>query len=60
MADPPVGSDVSTGTYEYSNCGYQLQIQSVQSLPPCPNCEGPFSRTARSGGDGRDDPYPEG
>ena len=61
MADPiPVGSDVSAGTYECANCSYQLQAQSVQSLPPCPNCEGPYSWTARSGGDTRYDSYPEG
>jgi len=28
MADPaPVGSDVSAGTYECANCGYELSIQ---------------------------------
>ena len=44
MADPiPVGSDVSAGTYECSNCGYELQVLSVQSMPPCPNCEGPYT-----------------
>ena len=32
MANPiPVGSDVSSGTYECANCGYELQVQSVQS-----------------------------
>jgi hypothetical protein len=37
MADPiPVGSDVSAGTYACANCGYELGVQSVQSLPPCP------------------------
>jgi hypothetical protein len=59
MADLiPVGSDVSAGTYECSNCGYKLDVQSAQSLPPCPNCEGPYSWTPRSGGDSRDDPHP--
>ena len=40
MADPiPVGSDVSAGTYECTNCGNQLEVQSVQSMPPWPSCE---------------------
>ena len=42
MAQPvPVGSDVQAGTYRCTNCGYELGVQSVQSLPPCPNCGGP-------------------
>jgi hypothetical protein len=52
----PVGSDVSAGTYQCANCGYELQ---VQSLPPCPKCEGPYSWEARSGGDSKEDPYPD-
>ena len=51
MADPtPVGSDVSAGTYRCTNCGYELGVQSVQSLPPCPNCEGPYGWEGLSGG----------
>src|SRR5918999_6390012 len=38
----PVGSDVSAGTYKCTNCGYELSVQSVTSLPPCPNCQGPY------------------
>jgi hypothetical protein len=50
MADPaPVGSDVSAGTYRCTNCGYELTVQSVQSLPPCPKCEGPYSWQAITG-----------
>jgi hypothetical protein len=61
MADPaPVGSDVSAGTYRCSNCGYELETSSVKSLPPCPNCEGPYGWEAITGGDSVDDPYPEG
>jgi hypothetical protein len=60
MADPaPVGSDVSAGIYECTNCGYQLDVGSVQSLPPCPNCDGPNSWKTVSGGDSKDDPYPD-
>jgi Zn finger protein HypA/HybF involved in hydrogenase expression len=55
----PVGSDVSAGTYRCNNCGYELTIQSAQSLPPCPKCEGPYSWQTVSGGDAREDPYPD-
>ena len=54
----PVGSDVSSGTYRCENCGYELSVQSVQSLPPCPKCDGPYSWRALSGGDAQEDPYP--
>jgi hypothetical protein len=60
MADPvPVGSDVSAGTYECTNCGYELGVQSVQSLPPCPKCDGPYSWNTLTGGDAREDPFPQ-
>ena len=60
MAQPaPVGSDVSAGTYRCSNCGYELRVRSVQSLPPCPNCNGPQDWESISGGDSADDPYPD-
>lgn len=55
----PVGSDVSAGRYRCTSCGYELGVQSVQSLPPCPKCEGPYSWTAITGGDSAQDPYPE-
>jgi hypothetical protein len=55
----PVGSDVSAGTYRCENCGYELVVQSVQSMPSCPNCGGPYSWEAKSGGDSKDDPYPD-
>ena len=51
MAHPiSVGSDVSAGTSECPNCGYQLQVQSVESLPPCPNCEAPYVWKAAAAG----------
>jgi hypothetical protein len=55
----PVGSDVSAGTYRCGNCGNELSVQSVTSLPPCPECEGPYSWQPISGGDAADDPYPD-
>jgi predicted RNA-binding Zn-ribbon protein involved in translation (DUF1610 family) len=61
MADPaPIGSDVSAGTYRCTNCGNELTLQSVSSLPPCPSCGGPNSWEVQSGGDSAQDPYPEG
>jgi len=59
MADPvPAGSDVSSGTYQCTNCGYRLQVRSIKSLPPCPECSnGHFE--ALSGGDSVNDPYPD-
>jgi Zn finger protein HypA/HybF involved in hydrogenase expression len=60
MANPaPIGSDVSAGTYRCTNCGNELQIQSVESLPPCPKCGGPNEWTPVSGGDSSADPYPD-
>lgn len=39
MANPiPTGSDVRAGTYKCTNCGYELDVQSVDSLPPCSSC----------------------
>ena len=56
MANPiPVGSDVSSGTYECTNCGYELDTSSIKSLPPCPNCQGPYSWESLSGGDSEQD-----
>jgi Zinc-ribbon containing domain len=60
MAQPaPVGSDVSAGTYRCTNCGNQIKVQSVESLPPCSNCDGPQEWEAVSGRDSSEDPYPE-
>ena len=59
MADPvPAGSDVSSGTYQCTSCGYRLQVQSTKSLPPCPSCHNGHWETL-SGGDSTDDPYPD-
>ena len=55
----PVGSDVQSGTYRCTNCGYELGVQSVESLPPCPKCAGPQGWKAITGGDSAQDPYPD-
>lgn len=60
MANPaPIGSDVAAGTYRCTNCGNELTVQSVESLPPCPSCNGPNEWEAVSGRDSRQDPYPD-
>jgi predicted RNA-binding Zn-ribbon protein involved in translation (DUF1610 family) len=59
MAEPvPAGSDASAGTYECTNCGYNLDVDSTQHLPPCPECGNGEWRT-KSGGDSVEDPYPD-
>jgi len=59
MAEPvPAGSDVSAGTYSCTNCGETIDVQSVQSLPPCPKCNNNEWQT-QSGGDSVHDPYPD-
>jgi hypothetical protein len=59
MANPvPAGSDVSAGTYKCTQCGYELSVGSVQSLPPCPSCNN-GSYDTLSGGDSSKDPYPK-
>ena len=56
MAEPvPAGSDVSAGTYRCTECGYELSVQSTQSLPPCPKCSS-GSWSTQSGGDSVNDP----
>jgi Zinc-ribbon containing domain len=55
----PVGSDVSAGTYRCTSCGYDLSVESGQTLPPCPNCDWPLEWEAMSGGDSALDPCPD-
>jgi Zinc-ribbon containing domain len=55
----PVGSDVQAGTYRCTNCGNELSVQSVTSLPPCSKCDGPYGWEAITGGDSVKDPYPD-
>lgn len=60
MAEPvPTGSDVSAGTYACASCGETISVQSVSSLPPCPQCSGTSWQTV-TGGDSGKDPYPDG
>jgi hypothetical protein len=54
----PAGSDVSAGTYKCTNCGYELEVGSTKNLPPCPSCHNGQYQTL-SGGDSKDDPYPD-
>jgi DNA-directed RNA polymerase subunit RPC12/RpoP len=50
MAEPvPSGSNVTSGTYRCTNCGQELTLQSSQSLPPCPSCNGSSFETVRGG-----------
>lgn len=58
MAEPvPAGSDVSAGTYQCTECGYELDVDSTQHLPPRPECSNGSWHTV-SGGDSVKDPYP--
>ena len=58
MAEPvPAGSDVSAGSYDCTNCGYPIDVQSTEHLPPCASCGNGEWSTA-SGGDSVHDPYP--
>ena len=59
MAEPvPTGSDVSAGTYRCTNCGETIQVNSVDSLPPCSKCSNNEWDTI-TGGDSAEDPYPD-
>jgi len=59
----PYGSDVSAGTFKCADCGYELPIRSVTSLPPCPRIDQSshpkrcwYALTGQ--GDSPNDPYP--
>ena len=54
MPDPiPASSDLASG-YECVNCGYRIDLESVQPVPTCPNCNGPRVWEFSSGSE--DDP----
>ena len=60
MANPaPIGSDVSAAPIGARIAVTKLDTSSVKSLPPCPNFAGPQEWNAMSGGDSKQDPYPE-
>lgn len=58
----PYGSDVSAGTFKCADCGYEITVSSVKSLPPCtqPNCPGIMRcwECLSGQGDAPEDPYP--
>ena len=56
MASPiPARSDASSWLYECVNCSFQIDVQSVQATPTCPNCNGPCVWEFRSRGESKDD-----
>jgi predicted RNA-binding Zn-ribbon protein involved in translation (DUF1610 family) len=50
---------VSSGTYQCTECGNQIDVSSTKHLPPCPSCGNGQWNTV-SGGDSTQDPYPNG
>ena len=34
----PAGSDVTSGTYTCTECGFKLHVATAEHLPPCPSC----------------------
>lgn len=39
MAEPvPAGSDVTVGTCERTECGYELKVEPTEHLPPVLRC----------------------
>ncbi|MFJ7282569.1 hypothetical protein [Pseudomonas sp. NPDC099000] len=60
----PNGSDVSAGTYECADCGYEYSNQSKKSLPPCPQRLDSVHlqngwKILTGQGDAEQDPYPQ-
>ena len=59
MASPiPARSDSSSWMYECVNCSHEIEVDAVQAMPTCPNCNGPCLWEFRSGDHGEDD-YPD-
>ncbi len=60
MGDPvAAGSDVSEGTYQCTNCGYELEVGSTKNLPPCPSSQNGQSKTVTGGDRGIPAPVPQ-
>jgi len=58
VASPtPARSDSSSWMYECVNCSHEIEVEAVQAMPSCPNCNGPRVWEFRSGDHGEDD-YP--
>ena len=56
MAEQVVaGSDVTSGTYRCTTCGKEITTPSVESLPPCPDCNGTTFEVVRGGDTSADD-----
>lgn len=43
------GSDVFSGTYTCTACGFKLHVATSQHLPPCPSCGNDDFHTASGG-----------
>jgi predicted RNA-binding Zn-ribbon protein involved in translation (DUF1610 family) len=55
VANPlPAQSDSSTWAYACVSCSHQIDVESVQAMPTCPNCNGPCVWEFRC--DGENDP----
>jgi Zn finger protein HypA/HybF involved in hydrogenase expression len=52
------GSDISAGTYCCTGCLEMIQVNSVDFLPPCPNCGSGEWDTIKSS-DSKNDSYPD-
>ena len=54
------GSDVSGGAFSCVDCGYGIQMESGDSLPPCPKLDDDHTekgwKVLYGGGDAADDP----
>ena len=44
------GTDVFSGTYTCTACGFKLHVATSQHLPPCPSCGNDDFHTASGGG----------
>jgi DNA-directed RNA polymerase subunit RPC12/RpoP len=56
VASPiPTRSGPSSWMYECMNCGHQIDVELIQAMPTCPNCNGPRVWTFRSDAHSEDD-----
>ncbi|MDQ3778890.1 MAG: zinc ribbon-containing protein [Actinomycetota bacterium] len=53
------GSHVSSGTYRCSYCGYDVELTSMNDLPPCPWCgHGTYDRVRDGDNEAEATPQP--